>query len=87
MLLLHASVQVSTENFTFGPCARKLERVHNSLLHIPFPFMLINNAPLRLDHNRIQGGRTLYGTVHCHMVRSEQSEWSSNPPYSLGTSC
>ena len=36
----------------------------NSLLHIQFPFMLINSALLRHDHDRIQGGRA--HTIHCH---------------------
>jgi hypothetical protein len=37
----------------------------NSLLHSQFPFMLINSAPLRQDHDRIQSGAHI--TVHCHM--------------------
>jgi hypothetical protein len=42
---------------------RKLERLHNPLLHIQFPFMLINNAPLCHDHDRIQSGRAQYDAL------------------------
>jgi hypothetical protein len=37
----------------------------NSLLHIQFPFILINSAPLRHDHDRSQAGAQI--TMHCHM--------------------
>jgi hypothetical protein len=45
--ILHASVQFQTRRFyVWLMLHRKLERVHNSLLHAQFPFMLMNNAPL-----------------------------------------
>jgi hypothetical protein len=37
----------------------------NSLLHIQFPFILINSAPLRQDHDRSQAGAQI--TMHRHM--------------------
>jgi hypothetical protein len=43
----------------------------NSLLHIHFPFMLINSAPLRHDHDRIRSGRA--HTMHCRMGRDRSN--------------
>ena len=45
----------------------------NSLLYIHFPFMLINSAPLRHDHDRIRSGRAHYDALP-HGARSEQFE-------------
>ena len=65
--ILHASVQFPTGKFY--PCLMRREswnKFTNSLLRIWFPFMLINGAPLRHDHDRIQSGRT-HIAVHCGM--------------------
>jgi hypothetical protein len=43
----------------------KLEQLHNSLSHFPFPFMLINDAAPHSDRSRIQAGEQ--GTMHCDM--------------------
>ena len=42
----------------------------NSLLDIQFPFMLINGALLRHDHDRIQSGRAHYDALP-HGAQSE----------------
>jgi hypothetical protein len=40
----------------FGQVPRKVEKTHNSLLHLPFPFILMNDAPRCHDRDRVQSG-------------------------------
>jgi hypothetical protein len=84
--ILHASVQVPVEkSYVWLIRHASWNEFTNSLLHERELNMLINSAPLRHDRDRNQSGHTLPCTAT--WARSEQFEWSSNPPYSPGTSC
>jgi hypothetical protein len=50
----------------FGQVLRKVEQIHNSLLHLQFQFALMNNAPRRHDRDRVQSGAGAQGTTHCN---------------------
>jgi hypothetical protein len=50
----------------FGQVPRKVEQIHNSLLHLQFPFMLMNDAPRCHDRDRIQSGAGAQGTTQCN---------------------
>jgi hypothetical protein len=53
-----SSVQVPAEKFyVWLRRHASWNEFTNSLLHIQFPFMLINPAPLRHDRDRVQNGR------------------------------
>jgi hypothetical protein len=50
----------------FGQVPRKVEQIHNSLLQLLFPFILMNDAPRRHDRDRIQIGAGAQRTTHCN---------------------